>query len=434
MSHTAFHCTRHFCAVALIAAAPATTTAWTDIHRGPDHNARIDAPAAVTDLTAAPAWVTGEENLRPGCRPILGHDRVYTVAIAEDPEDRVWIKAFDRQDGTLLAESGDLDVGSFVSFDSLSAPAYDPLTDSLFFNSGSTVYSLDGITLATNWSTTLDAANTDSAAGAMYSFINASPAHGAGRVFVKTYDSAFGVDGSQVVALDAGTGEVDWYARTGGRGVHSPLFMDHPEAGEIVLVEYQSTPDQVGFAAFAADGNGEEDPLWTTAWTAATGSGFHGLWGDLVTDGEFVYTVTSDFVDGRLVRFRAEDGALEYDLAAPGSDIPPILAPEGVFVLHGDGTLRRYSAADGTEESAANVASFLFRNYPAFMEDGFYLALPGEGLLLLGLDGAELSLTPGFTGAATVDGEEGSVYIGLEGGGLAKLEAPTRVYHWEVWE
>lgn len=419
------------CAAGLIAALPLPAAAWTEVHRGPDHNVYIDIPAAVTDLTAPPAWVTGEESIAAGCRPIIGDGRVYTVATAEDPEERVRIKAFASADGALLAESVDLDVGSFVSFESQSAPAYDPDTDTLFFNTGSTVYSLDGETLAINWSTTLDATNTDDEPGAMYGFVNASPALGAGRVFVNTFDSGFGVEGSQVVGLDAETGAVEWYARTGGRGAHSPLFVDHATAGAIVVVEHQETLNALGFAAFDADGTGEASPLWTSTWTVETGSGVHGLWGDLLTDGEHVYTVTSDFTNGRLVRFAAEDGALEYDLPVPASDMPPVLTPDGLFALHWDGTLRRYDPEDGEEQASTSIAGEFFRDYPAFVQDGLYVAVPGEGLLLFGHDGAEQSSAPGYTGVVSVDASDGAVYIGVDGGRLARLAAPTRVRDWE---
>lgn len=416
---------------------------WPLVHYAPGNNALVAGNATITDLAPAPEWNTGPQDLQTSSRAVIAGGLLYAVATQSSP-DRVWIKSFDLADGQLENESGNLDEGVSVSFGTASSPSIDTVAGALFFGTGDTVYRLKTSDLTEDWNTVLSASNTSAAPEAVYTILNVSPALGDGRVYLRTYPTSFGsVEGSQVVALNAATGAVDWYAVTGGRGASSPLYLE-VGTDKFVVAEAMSVNTTVELVAFDATSTGAATPAWTISAPLAApstgGASNHGQWGDFIYDSasEKIFGITSNFSGGRLYRVDAATGTLDWQVDVPGSDIPPILVGTELLVLDAFNQLSRYSIADGSAigTPAVITSSFIFRDYVAARADGLYFAKSGEGLRLIDFSGVTQSTTAAldYTGPVTVDDTTGFVYTFRADGSLSSFTGTTNVRNWIDFE
>jgi len=423
---------------AVLATAASTGRAeWSSVHRDAGNNAVAPIAASITDLTSNAQFSTGLADIANACRPIVAGGRVYAVATQLSPE-RIRIKSFDKTNLTPGPESADLDAGVSVSFGTASAPLVVTADDALYFGTGSTVYRLNASTLTQTgaaWSTMLSATNTS--AGAYYMILNSSPAAGGSSILVKTYPTAFGdIAGSQVVSLSKTTGAVEWYAVTGGRGSHSPAYVDLG-ASKVVIAERQVSNAEIGLRAYDAASTGAATPIWTSSWTLTAG-GFHGFWGDMLVDGGKIYTITTDLAfpgpaAGHLIRVDAATGTLDWSTLTIGSDVPPALVGGELIVFADGGNLLRFNPATGAQiGSTVNVGGNAFRNYFAATNDSLYLAQSGNGIRKFTLTGTlqSSSTIAAFGGPVSIDSATGFLYVPTSSGSLNVVTGASGVADW----
>ncbi len=405
---------------------------WPQIHLDSSNHATTGAPASVTDLTTGPQFTTGAQDLPAGVRPIIAGGQVFAVATQSSPSERIWIKSFNAADLAPEDESADLDTGNSVSFGSVTAPAADGPNGWLYFMSGSTAYRLATSDLSTDWSTTIDASNTSADADAHYGNVNASPIIADGHVYIKTYDDGFSTEGAQVVSLDQATGAVEWYAKVGGRGTATGVYI--PGTTPLFVTDSQSTTEDVVLKAYDPDSTGAATAAWTSAALNVT-TGFHGQWVEPIFANSKIYGVTTDVAfpgpaAGRLYQINPSDGTLDWNVGVVGADVPPVLLGGSLYVLHSNGEIRQYDPADGSQiGTGASVAASPFRDYWAASSDGIYLSISGSGLRFFDLAVSEQSASPATTyaGPTTVDPSTGYVYTHDESGGLALFTGTTSV-------
>lgn len=434
-----------FLAAGVLSGAPALAD-WTSVHRDNSNNAVVPIPSVVTDVSGGPAASSAALDLATSARPVLADGRAYVVQMDDggtpfDPsDDALRLVALSPVSLAVEWTSVDLDVGDSVSFGSTAAPTFVDFgtVSLLFYGSGSTVHAVDAASGNLEWTTTLDDSNT-APTDAAYALINSSAVYGDGKVFVSTYYDAFGAasDLSQVVALDAATGDVEWFVVTGGRGQAGPVYFDEGLAQPIVIVNTDaglvalSTDD--GSAVWSHDDAGLPGGPWTVD---------DDFWVEpIVADGSlFAATYNFGGTGGNLVRVNPATGELLWknDLSATlVSDCPLIYvgSPARLYALggpFGDASLSIYDPADGNELDRVELNVGVFRNYMAATEEHLYLA--ADGVRVLDLDGDEESLySVGGINAPVSVASDGSVYL-VAGGQLHRFEQTTSVRDWSMFD
>lgn len=415
---------------------------WASVHRDNSNNAVVGMSATVTDVSGGPTVSSPDESLASSARPILVDDRVFTVHMDDDgtpfdpSDDTLRIVAHDAVTLDVVWTSQDLDTGDSVSFGSAAAPTVvdHGTTTTLYYGSGQTVHALDAASGSLIWETTLDDTTT-TPTGAAYGLINASPVYGDGRVYINTYYDSFGDPSalSQVVALDALTGAVDWFHVTGGRGQAGPIFFDEGVPQSIVIVNVPG-----GLKAFRSDDGLEvwshDDPgIPGGAWSVSDE-----FWTEpIIADGS-LFAITYNFggTNANLVRVNPATGELVWinDASTTLTSDSPLLyvgSPArlyGVGGPFGDASLSIYDPVDGQELNRIGLGFATFRNYMAATNDRLYLAR--EGVRVFDLDGVEESaFTTDPINASISIGSGGSLFL-VSGGSLHRFDGVTSVSDW----
>ncbi|MCC5875775.1 MAG: PQQ-binding-like beta-propeller repeat protein [Candidatus Sumerlaeia bacterium] len=415
---------------------------WSSVHRDNTNNGVVDMAATVLDVTGGPTVSSPDEGIASSARPIIDGTRVYTVFMddggtALDPSDDVLrIKAHDLTTLDVVWTSPDLDTGNSVSFGSASAQVIvdGGTTSTLVYGSGQTVHALDTADGSPLWATTLDDTTT-SPTNAAYDLINASPVFGEGRIYINTYYDSFGApdDLSQIVALDATTGSVDWFQVTGGRGQAGPLFFDEGVSDAIVIVNVPG-----GLRAFRADDGqvvwSHDDPaLPGGAWTVEDE-----FWTEpIIADGS-LFTITYNFggTNANLVRVNPATGELDWinDASVTLTSDSPLIhvgSPARLYAVggpFGDASLVLFDPATGSEIDRVPLGFGVFRNYMAATNDRLYLA--ANGVRVFDLDGAlQSAYTTGGISSSISLGSDGTLHM-VSGGQLHRFENTTSVSDW----
>ncbi|CAN5258084.1 hypothetical protein BH09SUM1_BH09SUM1_24910 [soil metagenome] len=426
---------RHaFCAALAAFAIPASAE-WTSVHRDASNNALNPITATVTNVAVAPTVTTGPKSIVTGCAPIIFGAQFVSVSRPTGP-DSVYLQAYSKTTGSIVWTTPNLDAttGTF----SLSVPTVDTTENRLYFPTGVTVYKINPTTPTTTtvWSTSLSATNTDATAGAVYSFTNAVPAIGAGKVFVQTYDDTFTppFTRSQLVALDATLGGVSWFKRTGGLGTVSPLFFDNG-GSPIVITAIEDSTGAGGMKAFSAS-NG--NLVWSSETVSVPWSTTNLVYTDMVLSAGKIYAVTYNFsgTNGQLIRIDAATGAQDYKVSSITSDCPPVIAGGTLYLLggpFGSSKLESHAASSGLFGFQQNVAGSIFRNYLAATNDRLYVAISGAGSLriLNPADGTVLSAATGtdYDGPVSID-DNGDIYANGFTGRTDSFHSVAGVIDW----
>lgn len=394
--------THRLCLVLLcVAIATAHTRAdWLHPHLDGTNNAVQPISAQLMNLDGPPIWTVPGLNLAAGSPISLMPPFLFHPAHDSDA-DRVTLLALNVETGGVFWESTPLDVDNTVAFGSLSAAAADPADRSVYFASGNTVYKFDAADGTILWETELTAANTTPGLGS-YEVINGSPILGAGKVFLETF-GGFTISNKQVVALNQNDGSVAWKQNDQGRGGANVAFANIGgndlvfSAGDLALNCYQ-----------AADGA----PVWNSAtagipWLAAAD-----IWGSPTYADGRLYVVSTDFSEATsLICADALTGDLEWEVAAPSSEIPPVVMNGNVYVYGAgvEGRLAAYDAQTGAEVfNESIVTGFVFRDYMAATLDAIYLAEGGDLLIVDPSDGSVIDRrTDEYDGAVALDGRGG---------------------------
>lgn len=428
-------------AAGLIPAA-VTEAQWSSVHRDNSNNAVVDMAATVLDVTGGPTLSSADEGLVSSARPIIDDTRVYTVEMDDggtpfDPsDDSLRIKAHDSATLDVVWTSADLDTGDSVSFGSTSAPTVVDLgtTNTLFYGSGQTLHALDTADGSPLWATTLDDTTT-SPTNAAYGLINASPVFGDGRIYINTYYDSFGApdDLSQVVALDAETGSVEWFQVTGGRGQAGPVYFDEGLATPIVIVNVPG-----GLMAFRAD---DGEVAWSHDDTGIPGGAWtveDEFWTEpIIADGS-LFAITYNFggTNANLVRVDPSTGELVWinDASATLTSDSPLLhvgSPARLVAVggpFGDASIVIFDPVTGSETNRLPLGFGVFRNYMAATNDRLYLA--ADGVRVYDLDGAlQSSFTTGGISSSISLGSDGALHL-VSGGQLHRFENTTSVADW----
>lgn len=398
----------------LPAAVPAD---WYTNHRTGTNNALVPIADQAIDYSA-PSWLTTAGHTITAGRPIVVGNQLLVVGEATGA---VRIKKFHAATGTFLGESPDLAAPLFSSY---STPTVDVNIAKVFFGSGNVVYCLDLDTLAIDWSTPLTNANT-TPSGAGYQILNGSVALGGSRVFVSTYDSSFTAAQSQLVALNATTGAVEWFALPGGYGSYGPSYFFQP-GFELVIVPGSTGGGSTGtgyLRAYQASTGALEwssNTLTVDPWTLS-----RQIWTDVTILGTTGFAVTYDFsaASTQLVSFDPTNGRADWIVPALSSDCPPVLAGSAVHVFGGSYSspeLAAYALIDGAELWKVSIPGSAFRNYMAATFDSIYLVSGGNVQRRSLVNG---SLTGGTAGGGFADSP-----LTIDGlGGVYTLDNAFRV-------
>lgn len=392
--------------------------------------------AVTANVINQPAWRAGTDIAAPIAPCVVGNT-VYAVAqtgedwyITEPVSCR--IEARKTADGSLIWVSSELDTDS-VSESTLSGITADNSQSSLFFATGSTLYSLSMANGTIKWQTSIaDAVTTFTLPGASATVVNASPAINDDMVFINTRD--YSSTGSVLLAYDKATGAPRWQALNVSTGLNSPLAVT--VAGTpVVFTPYSSDGFTGAIQCFdAATGNIK----WRSAWeTSAL------FWADLVYADNCIYGVTYDYagVTGNLVCANATDGQLKWKVDAPFSDTTPLVAENAVYIAGGAwgaGKLCGYSLSDGTQlfEPVALRAN-IFRNNMAASANRLFLSANNR-IYAFGFDGVKIAESAAdFYNASIVLDSDGSLYAtapdyATQTQELVKFEPLSAVDDWQI--
>ncbi len=290
--------------------------------------------------------------------------------------------------------------------------------------SGTTMHRLDlNNEGAMDWSTAMDDTNTDPDGDT--GIVNSSPSMSEDFVYIKTTDFTAGA--SQVVAFNKESGAVEWFQKPGGPGGFSPLYVDLG-TNAIVVTDAEDSEGNRGLAAFDVSG--------IEVWNHATvenpwdvGSGFAGVWADVVFHDGKIYGFSYDFsADGILVTVDPATGEATLSDSL-GTDCPPVIMGDNIYGVggaFGDADFNAYQVSNGMEIFSSDLrggGESIFRNYMAATNDLIYVATNSATPYLLIVDPADGSIVSrsktgaGYTGAVTLD-DDGNVYVVSNDGSL----------------
>ncbi len=361
----------------LLLPSPCLAAGWLSLHGDDGNNAYWPIASQVTSLAAGPSWDTGAAELAPAAGMAWNAGIVYAVAMRDggnwDPsDDQLWIKAFHAEDGSAVWQSPFLEAGNSVSYASIAGPTVDVDDGAIYFASGHTVSKLGDTSGTLAWATRLTSATT--AANASLELINGSPAIGAGKVFVETYDDYMGgYRDKQLVALNKADGSIAWSCQCGGTGRIRPIFLAGVGSGAVLTEVFDGTTSH-GIAAYAA---ADGALVWNSITAPKPWSTAEPIEAPFICAGEKIYGVSySGAGTGELFCCDAATGSLNWKVSAIESDTAPLLLGETLYVYggpFGNAQLAAYRAADGALLRTTTIGGYCFRNAMAATAGNIYL-------------------------------------------------------------
>ncbi|MCE5228184.1 PQQ-like beta-propeller repeat protein [bacterium] len=417
-------------------ASPGFATDWLSIHGSYDNNAwRSGLSSQVTSLASGPSWDTGAGELAPGAGMALRGTTVYAVAMRDggnwDPsDDKVWIKALNAADGTLIWQSPFLDAGNSVSYASIAGPTIDPADGAIYYAAGRTMNRLSPTSGTVAWSTTLTSATTSTTAS--LELINCSPAIGAGKVFIETYDDYMGgYRDKQIVAFNAADGLIAWSHKDGGTGRIRPIYLSNIASG-VVLTEVFDGSTSHGIAAYAAtDGS----LVWSHLTAPAPWSLSNPIEAPFIYSSGKIYGVSySGSGTGQLFCVDASNGSLVWKVSSIESDTAPLLVNGTIYLYggpFGNAQLAAYSALDGSLIRSTTIGGYCFRNGMAATDNHIYLTQsdffgsdPTTDLVIVNVSDGTIAdrVTATYGGPVMID-SLGGIFAHYTTGGVGGLRA-----------
>lgn len=408
---------------------------WLSIHGDDGNNAYWPIASRVMSLTAGTAWDTGASELTPAAGMAWNAGIVYAVAMRDggnwDPsDDKIWIKAFYAADGSPVWQSPFLDAGNSVSYASISGPTIDAADGAIYYASGRTVSKLNTSDGSVAWATRLTSATT--AANASLELINSSPALGAGKVFVETYDDYFGgYRDKQIVALNKNDGAVAWSRQCGGTGRIRPIFLANIGSGAVLTEVFDGVTSH-GIAAYAAS---DGALVWNSLTAPKPWSTAKPIEAPFIcVDGKIYGVSYSGSGTGELFCADAATGSLTWKVGSIESDTAPLLIGDTIYLYggpFGNAQLAAYRASDGGFVRTTTIGGYCFRNAMASTNGHIYLTQsdffgsdPTTDIVIV--DAAAGSIVDRATatyGGPTMLDTAGNIYVHYTAGGVGGLRA-----------
>jgi len=407
---------------------------WTSPHRDASQNRYVPV-TGFTTVDGTPAQSYGTD-LGDDTSIIFDNSTVYAVVRTTSPASAT-VAAYDKATGAAKAGYTNPVLSPANPNFSVSAPVVDG--GDVFFATDSRAYRIDGATGTIEWTTPFTSANTDPTANAQYDIVNGHAAVSPSRVFYHTNDSSFSApfNKSQLVALNKGTGAVEWFVRCGGIGSNSPLYFDN--GGLPIVITHVSQGTGGGMIAYNATA-GTPTEVWNSATVSSPWGTTNLFWGDSILVAGKIYGVTYNFsaTNGQLVKVDAATGALDWSVASITADCPPVLAGGTLYLVggsFGSGVITRHNETTGALlGSSASPITGVFRNYLTVTDSYVYMASSGTGLVVLNratLAEENRSAATGLSAPPSID-TNGVIYT-KGTGAITAFDATSDVSDWSAF-